>query len=122
MLLGNKNAVIYGAGGATAGAVARALAREGAKIFLTGRRLQALDALARDIVRAGGSAETAIVDALDERGVEEHVGAIIERAGSIDISYNAIGIPQPGIQGIPLTELSADCFSLPVVTYVRSKA
>jgi NAD(P)-dependent dehydrogenase (short-subunit alcohol dehydrogenase family) len=120
MLLANKNAVIYGAGGATAGAVARAFAREGAKVFLTGRRPQALDELARDIVLAGGLAETAVVDALDERGVEEHVAAIVDSAGSIDVSYNAIGIPQPGIQGIPLTELSADSFSLPVTTYARS--
>jgi 3-oxoacyl-[acyl-carrier protein] reductase len=35
MLLENKNAVIYGAGGAIGGAVARAFAREGAKVFLS---------------------------------------------------------------------------------------
>src|SRR5687767_8992125 len=73
MLLANKNAVIYGAGGATAGAVARAFAREGASVFLSGRRLEALEALAKEILAAGGMAETARVDALDERGVEEHV-------------------------------------------------
>jgi NAD(P)-dependent dehydrogenase (short-subunit alcohol dehydrogenase family) len=37
MLLQDKVAVIYGAGGAVGGAVARAFAREGATLFLTGR-------------------------------------------------------------------------------------
>jgi NAD(P)-dependent dehydrogenase (short-subunit alcohol dehydrogenase family) len=38
MLLKNKNAVIYGAGGAVGGAVARAFAREGAKVTVRGAR------------------------------------------------------------------------------------
>jgi NAD(P)-dependent dehydrogenase (short-subunit alcohol dehydrogenase family) len=37
MMLQNKIAVIYGAGGAVGGAVARAFARDGANLFLTGR-------------------------------------------------------------------------------------
>ena len=37
MLLQNKNAVIYGGGGAVGGAVAKAFAREGARLLLTGR-------------------------------------------------------------------------------------
>ena len=67
MLLKNKVAVIYGAGGAIGGAVARAFAREGAKLFLTGRRRAPVEAVAKDIVSAGGSAEAAEVDALDEQ-------------------------------------------------------
>ena len=39
MLLKNKNAVIYGAAGAVGSAVAQAFAREGARLFLTGRDL-----------------------------------------------------------------------------------
>jgi len=42
MLLQNKNAVIYGGGGAIGGAVARAFAREGARVFLAGRTLARL--------------------------------------------------------------------------------
>jgi NADP-dependent 3-hydroxy acid dehydrogenase YdfG len=38
LLLRNKTAVIYGAGGAIGNAVARTFAREGARLFLTGRR------------------------------------------------------------------------------------
>ena len=49
MLLANKNAVVYGAGGAIGGAVARAFAREGAKVFLVGRTRATLDAVAEEI-------------------------------------------------------------------------
>jgi hypothetical protein len=42
MLLENKNAVIYGAAGSVGGAVARAIAREGAHVFPTVRNLGAL--------------------------------------------------------------------------------
>ena len=47
MLLEGKNAVIYGAGVAIGGVVARALAREGATLQFVGRRTEALDVLAR---------------------------------------------------------------------------
>jgi NAD(P)-dependent dehydrogenase (short-subunit alcohol dehydrogenase family) len=117
MLLANKNAVIYGAGGAIGAAVAHAFAREGANVFLTGRNLAALEVVAKEITAADGTAETARVDALDEQAVERNADAVVARAGSLDVSFNAIGIPQEGIQGTPLVELSAASFSLPVATY-----
>ncbi len=120
MLLENKNAVIYGAGGAIGGAIARAFAREGARVFLTGRRLSSVDAVARDILAAGGVAEAAQVDALDEQAIEKHISAVAEKAGGIDITINAIGIPQRGMQGIPLVELSPESFALPIVTYPQT--
>jgi NADP-dependent 3-hydroxy acid dehydrogenase YdfG len=69
VLLENKNAIVYGGGGSVGGAVARAFCREGARVFLAGRTLATLDKVAEE-VRAGGVAETAQVDALDERAVE----------------------------------------------------
>ncbi|MBV9232016.1 MAG: SDR family oxidoreductase, partial [Chloroflexi bacterium] len=66
------------------------------------------------------SAEAAQVDALDERAVEEHISAVAEKAGGIDISLNAIAIPQQGVQGIPLIELSPESFALPIETYTRT--
>src|SRR5256712_9324483 len=90
MLLKNKNAVIYGAGGAIGGAVARAFAREGAKVFLGGRTVARLDAVAEEIRSRGGMAESAQVDALDERAVDEHADGVAAKAGSIDISFNLI--------------------------------
>ena len=120
MSLQNKNAVVYGAGGAVGAAVARAFARDGARVFLTGRDKGALDALAKEITSAGGAAETARVDAMDPAAVESHLDSVVARAGTIDISFNAIGIPQQGMQGIPLTELSVESFTLPIATYPRA--
>ena len=120
MLLENKNAVIYGAGGSVGGAVARAFAREGARVFLTGRNVEAINTLAKEISAAGGTAETAQVDALDEEAVASHLDIVVDKAEKIDISFNAIGIPQQGMQGIPFTELSVESFALPITTYARS--
>jgi NAD(P)-dependent dehydrogenase (short-subunit alcohol dehydrogenase family) len=119
MLLENKTAVIYAAGGAIGGAVARAFAREGARLFLTGRDAAKVDAVATEIVAAGGVAETAQVDALDEKAVEEHLDVVVERAGGVDISLNAIG-PGPAPHRLPLTELAADAFARPIAFYTGS--
>ena len=120
MMLKNKVAVIYGAGGAIGGAVARAFASEGAKLFLTGLKLAAVKEGAKDIVAAGGSAETAEVDALDEQAVDKHLQFVIDKAGRVDISFNAVGIPNDKILGVPLVELDVEQFSLPITSYTRS--
>jgi NAD(P)-dependent dehydrogenase (short-subunit alcohol dehydrogenase family) len=120
MLLKDKVAVIYGAGGAVGGAVARAFASEGAKLFLTGRKREPVEAVAKDIVSAGGSAEAAEVDALDEQAVDKHLQSVIDAAGRVDISFDAVGIPGTTILGVPLVELGIDQFSLPITTYARS--
>jgi NAD(P)-dependent dehydrogenase (short-subunit alcohol dehydrogenase family) len=112
--------VIYGAGGAIGGAVARAFASEGARLFLTGRRLAPVEAVAKGIVAAGGSAEAAQVDTLDEQAVEEHLRSVVDKAGRVDISFNAVGIPDTTILGVALDELDAEQFSLPIATYTRS--
>jgi NAD(P)-dependent dehydrogenase (short-subunit alcohol dehydrogenase family) len=119
MMLKDKVAVIYGAGGAIGGAVASAFACEGADVFLTGRRLAPVEAVAKEVVAAGGSADAAEVDALDEQAVDEHLDSVIDTAGSVDISFNAIGIPNPKNR-VPLVELDIEQFSLPIATYTRS--
>jgi len=91
MLLNDKVTVIYGAGGDIGGAVARAFAREGARLFLTGHQLAPAEAVTKDVVAAGGSAEAAQVDALNEQAVDTHLQAVIDRAGRVDISFNAVG-------------------------------
>jgi NAD(P)-dependent dehydrogenase (short-subunit alcohol dehydrogenase family) len=114
MLLDNKNAVIYGAGGSIGGAVAKEYAREGARVFLAGRTREKLETVAREITAAGGSAEVAVLDALDEEAVEEHAQAVVSRAGSIDVSFNLI--TRGDVQGIPLIEMATDDFVRPVTT------
>ena len=118
MLLENKSAIVYGAGGGIGGGVARTFAREGARVFLVGRTREKLEAVAADITAAGGSAEVAVVDATDEQAVNEHVRDVATRAGRLDVSINLIshGDTDAGgyVQGVPLTEIPAADFFRPI--------
>ncbi|MEV6862669.1 SDR family oxidoreductase [Streptosporangium subroseum] len=120
MMLKDKIAVIYGAGGAIGGAVARAFASEGARVFLTGRLQAPVEAVAKDIVSDGGFAEAAEVDALDEQAVGRHLQSVIDQMGRVDISFNAVGVPDLEILGVPLAELDVERFSQPITTYTTS--
>jgi NAD(P)-dependent dehydrogenase (short-subunit alcohol dehydrogenase family) len=120
MLLKDKVAVIYGAGGAIGGAVSRAFAREGARLFLSGRLRAPLETIAKSIVSEGGSAEAAAVDALDEQAVDGHLQSVIDQAGRVDISFNAIGIPDATIIGVPLVDFDVELFLLPITSYAKS--
>jgi 3-oxoacyl-[acyl-carrier protein] reductase len=118
VLLENKNAVIYGGGGAIGGAVARAFAREGARVFLAGRTKAKLDRMAEELRAAGGAVETAQVDALDEQSVDGHADAVAAEAGGIDISFNLIS--HGDVQGTPMAEMALDDYTRPVFTAVRT--
>jgi 3-oxoacyl-[acyl-carrier protein] reductase len=118
VLLEHRNAVIYGGGGSIGGAVARAFAREGARVFLAGRTEATLEKVADDIRAAGGAAEPAIVDALDEQAVDRHADAVAAEAGGIDISFNLIA--HPYTHGVPLAEMAVDDFMAPVETAART--
>lgn len=118
MLLEKKVAVIYGAGGSIGGAVARAFAREGARVFLAGRTKAKLDLVADDIRAHGGFAEAAVIDALDEAAVDAFVDRLVEQAGAIDISFNLISY---GDVQRPLTEITLDDFTRPITTAMRTQ-
>ena len=117
-MLKNKNAIVYGAGGGIGGGVARAFAREGARVFLVGRTREKLAAVAAEITATGGTAEVAVVDATDEQAVKQHVQDVTTRTGHLDISFNLIahGDTHAGgyVQGIPLTEIPATDFFRPI--------
>ncbi|HEY9409734.1 MAG TPA: SDR family oxidoreductase [Jiangellaceae bacterium] len=119
-MLTNKVAVVYGAGGGIGGAVARAFAAEGARVFLTGHRSEPVGTVLEDILGTGGTAEAATIDALDEQAVDDHLGDVVERAGRVDISFNAVGIPDRDIVGVPLMELDLETFALPITAYATS--
>lgn len=119
MLLKNKNAVIYGAGGAIGGAVARAFAQEGAHVFLTGRSLEPLNQVADEITSSGGSAKVTEVDAFDLQAIQQHMDRVVQHTGSIDISFNAIGI-RGDLQGTPLVDMNHEDFTTPILTGVQT--
>ena len=118
MLLENKVAVIYGAGGSIGGAVARAFAREGARVFLAGRTKAKLDKVVEEIRADGDLAETVVLDALDEAAVDQFVDEVVEQAGRIDISFNVIGY---GDVQEPLLEISVDDFLQPILNAMRTQ-
>jgi NAD(P)-dependent dehydrogenase (short-subunit alcohol dehydrogenase family) len=119
MSLKNKNAVIFGAGGSIAGAVARAFAKEGAKVFLAGRTESSLKKVADEIAAAGGDAEIAIVDALDEKAINSFTEAVYNENGSIDISFNAIDTQET--QGYPLADMTLDDFIRPIIVMMKTQ-
>ena len=118
MLLKDKVAVIYGAGGAIGGAVARAFASE-ADVFLTGRSLAPVELVAKEIVAAeirprgrGRRPRRA--------GHRRPPGPDSRSADRLDISFDAIGIPNDTILGVPLVDLDLERFSLPITTHATS--
>ncbi|MEU8225034.1 SDR family oxidoreductase [Kribbella sp. NPDC048915] len=114
MMLENKYAVVYGAAGPIGAAVARAFAAEGATVCLAGRTAERLERVAGDIRAADGKAEIAVVDALDERSVDEHAAGL----SRIDISFNLIGHRQ--FFGTPLIDMAHADVEEPVRNMLRT--
>jgi NAD(P)-dependent dehydrogenase (short-subunit alcohol dehydrogenase family) len=117
-LLTSKTAIIYGAGGGIGGGVARTFAREGATVFLAGRTREPLERVAAEIAAAGGRAEVAVVDALDERAVDAHADAVAAQAGGIDVSFNLI--KRGDSQGTPLVDMAPERFLHAITTGVTT--
>jgi NAD(P)-dependent dehydrogenase (short-subunit alcohol dehydrogenase family) len=117
-LLSDKHAIIYGAGGSLGGGVARTFAREGAAVYLAGRTREPLERVAADIAAAGGRAEVAVVDALDERAVDEHADAVAAQAGRIDVSFNLI--PRGDDQGTPLVDMTVERYLQAITAGART--
>ena len=119
MLLENKNAIVYGAGGSLGGAVARALAAAGAKVFVTGYRPDSIERTAAAIRTAGGVAETAIVDGFDKKAIEEHLAGVVQKAGAVDISFNAVEVRV--VQNTALTNISVEDFVTPIARTMETR-
>ena len=119
MILQNKNAVIYGAGGSLGGAVAKALAAAGARVFLTGRNISSVQKTADEILDSGGIAEVDQVDALNEKAIVSHLEKMVSRAGSIDISFNAAGVDL--VQNIPLVKMGLPDFLNPITMNMQTR-
>jgi NAD(P)-dependent dehydrogenase (short-subunit alcohol dehydrogenase family) len=116
-MLQNKNAIIYGAGGSLGGAVGKALAANGAKVFLTGRNLDSVQKVADEIRASGGRAEVALVDALDAKAINDYLKTLVGNAGTIDISFSAIDYQV--VQNMPLVDMNEDDFVRPVTIAMK---
>ncbi len=118
MLLKDRNAIVYGAGGAVGGAVAKALAGQGARVFLSGRTREPLERVAAAISSSGGISHVAPVDAVDEAAVAAHLERIVASAGPVKIMFNSVGLEDT--QGIPLTELDRTRFIEPILKAMQT--
>lgn len=114
-MLENRSAVIYGAGGAIGGAVARAFADAGARVYLAGRSSAPLEKVASDI---GDAADVAEVDVFDEKAVAAHADAVAAEAGGIDIALNAVAFPF--VHGVPFVEVAVEDVMHPIDAFLRS--
>jgi 3-oxoacyl-[acyl-carrier protein] reductase len=119
MLLENKSVVIYGAGGAIGSAVSRAFAREGADLYIAGRTVASVRALADEVSVMGVTAEAAEVDALDEAAVQRHLDDVAGRTHAIDVLFDAIGMDD--VQGTLLVDMPVEHFVQPTFKAMRTK-
>lgn len=116
--LENKNAVIYGGGGSLGSAVAKAMARAGASIFLAGRKLSSVKKVADEITASGGRAEIATADATNGSDVDALVKQITRKARTLDLSFCAIDYQV--VQNVPLVGMRLEDFIRPVTIAMQS--
>ena len=90
-----KTALVLGAGGGLGGAIAKALAREGARVALGDIDPEALERAADDIRHDGGFALTLAWDLADLSLLDDRVRTIEEQLGSVDLLVNNTGGPPP---------------------------
>jgi NAD(P)-dependent dehydrogenase (short-subunit alcohol dehydrogenase family) len=80
--LQNKTAVVTGGGTGIGLAIAKRFAAEGARVFITGRRKDVLDAAVAEI---GSGAEAVAADSTNLDDLDDLYNTVGERAGSLDI-------------------------------------
>lgn len=117
-MLRNKTAIIYGASQSLGGAVAREMARAGARVFVTNRHLEKAEEVARQIKSEGGLAEAAHVDALDDNSIQSQLDDVIKKAGVLDISFNLTGLEV--LQDVPLIKMNVDDFARPITMAMQT--
>ncbi len=92
MTLEGRVAIVTGAGGGLGRQHALYLARQGARVVVNDLGREAADAVAAEIVAAGGEAIAIVGSVTDESAVQEMVDATVATWGRIDILINNAGI------------------------------
>ena len=119
MLLQDRKAIIYGAGGSLGSVISKSFAGAGATVILAGRNPASLEKVALEIQSAGGKAKVASVDALQTEDVQKLVDKVVREDGRLDISCCLIDFQS--VQDIPLTDMSVEDFLRPVTIATRSQ-
>lgn len=108
----NKSAVITGGGSGIGKALGTALARRGAKVWLSDVNGEAAEAAAKEI---GGDARGVALDVVDAEAVRAHIETVASTHGRIDAVFNNAGI---GVGG-DLRELNLDHFDRSIDVNIR---
>lgn len=91
--LTGRVALVTGASSGLGWRFAKVLAKQGAKVAVSGRRLERLEALVAEIKADGGEAAAFPVDVADAEAMIAMVGKIQDHFGVVDILVNNAGIP-----------------------------
>ena len=108
MKLDERVALVTGAGSGIGAAIARRYAAAGARVAALSRTPDEVQAVVRDIERAGGTAMAVIADVSDAAAMERAVREVVDRWGRLDVV-----VPNAGVNGVwaPLEELEPDEFT-----------
>jgi len=99
--LKSKVAVVTGGTGVLGSAMCKSLAKAGAAVVILGRRKEAADSLAKEIIRSGGNAIGISADVLSEQQLVNAKKVVLEKFGTIDILINCAGGNMPGAVVMP---------------------
>ncbi len=99
--LTGKVALVTGGGGVIGGALADALARAGAEIIVSGRRMALLESAVERIQKNGGKARAVTMDVTDQKSTEQ----ALEKAGDVHILVNCAGGTKPEAMTSPTRSL-----------------
>lgn len=108
MTIQNKVIVITGASSGIGEASAKLLAKNGAKIILSARREERLQAIVKDIKQAGGQADYRVTDVTKPDDLKALVAQAKATFGGIDVIFNNAGImPSSPISALHIDEWNA---------------
>ncbi|MGH8452635.1 SDR family NAD(P)-dependent oxidoreductase [Pseudomonas sp.] len=114
--LTGKVALITGGGTGIGRAAALAYAREGARVVLAGRRKAEIEAVAHEIITAGGEALAVPADVAQEDDVRHLIATVVGHYGQLDVAFNNAGVLG---HVAPITELSSTDFDTVIAINLR---
>ncbi len=115
-LLEDKVVLIHGGTQGVGAAIARAAARQGATVAVTGRRGEIGDALVNELHDAGVEASYVQADVADVAQVQAATAAVITRHGRVDCLVNAAGLTTRGT----LLDTTPELFDAHVAVNLRA--
>jgi NAD(P)-dependent dehydrogenase (short-subunit alcohol dehydrogenase family) len=104
--LDGRVALVTGASGGIGRALAHGLAMAGARVALTGRSVEMLSAIQRDIADQGGDSDVFAADIGELASIASLVESVRERMGPVDVLVNCAGVNQRE----PVADVSPDTY------------